>query len=825
MKRLSRLIYRYDLFILLAAVLLTVLAIFGTMRIRMVSNVALMLPRDDPAVSDYLTSLERMGTLDYLVVLLSAPDRGALTGFSNEFSKRIIDSRLVSEINYTVTERDKEYILNQYLPNLFLYLDDEDFKKVKKRLEPKAIAASVSMDRNLLLTPISAGMADFVVRDPLDLLSIVQNKTFSGEGGFSIDTSSGYFLSVDGKHLLMLARPVKPPQDIDFDHRLFSNLTGFEKEIKKNPVYKDVLVEYTGGYPIAVGDESMIRGDLNRTLTIASVLVLLLFYLVFRRFSLLFFVGPCLNLGILWTLGFAGFALGHLNMVTVAFGAILAGLGMDYSIHFYNGFLGEIFKGEALEQALENTFTTTGRGILTAALTNSVAFFSMVFTQFAGLSELGIIGGFGILLTVLSDLIVLPSIIVRFMKIRGEKVKYLRIPTFGMGRLGRFAVERRRGIIFGAIVVSIVMGIFALRVGFETDANRLRPKNTPALEVQEKIMHIFSGSSPEVIVTAEGGDLEKVLTVSEEAERIMKKYPEITKIEGPGAFLPSVSKQLGNIKKAQGLSLEKARSELERVLVLNGFQPEPFLPFLDTLSRFSRGDVKPVTYTDLTGTVGETMTKKYVSRVGNTWYVSLFAYPRSGVWEKDIDRVMVRKLKELSPGVSVASITMVIAELKQIITKDFLVATLIAALGVLLILIIQFREVKGIVFCFISLGMGVLWMVGCMGLFNIPMNFANIVVFPMVIGFGIDNNTHLYHRFRENRHEGVAATFSFTGRAVIISTLTSLAGFGSLIMSRYGGLKSIGVLAVVGLSLCLVTALLVLPALIATGQGRKKEGK
>jgi predicted RND superfamily exporter protein len=188
---------------------------------------------------------------------------------------------------------------------------------------------------------------------------------------------------------------------------------------------------------------------------------------------------------------------------------------------------------------------------------------------------------------------------------------------------------------------------------------------------------------------------------------------------------------------------------------------------------------------------------------------------------------LVAKLKGLSPGISVASITMVIAELKKIITKDFFIATIVSAVGVLIILIIQFREVTGIVFCMISLGMGVLWMVGCMGLFNIPMNFANIVVFPMVIGFGIDNNTHLYHRFKETRHEGVAATFSFTGRAVIISTLTSLAGFGSLIISRYGGLKSIGILAVIGLSLCLVTALFVLPALIAIreeGRKNKEEG-
>ena len=81
----------------------------------MVSNVAFMLPRDDPAVSDYLDSLERMGTLDYLVILISAPEKKDLISFSDKFAERISDSQLVTEVSYTITERDKQYILDHYL--------------------------------------------------------------------------------------------------------------------------------------------------------------------------------------------------------------------------------------------------------------------------------------------------------------------------------------------------------------------------------------------------------------------------------------------------------------------------------------------------------------------------------------------------------------------------------------------------------------------------------------------------------------------------------------------------------------------------------------
>ncbi len=123
--------------------LLTVLAVFGMTRITMVSNVAFMLPRDDPAVSDYLDSLERMGTLDYLVILISAPEKKDLIGFSDKFAERISDSQLVTEVNYTITERDKQYILDHYLPNIFLYLDDEAFGRIEQKLEPGTIEESL----------------------------------------------------------------------------------------------------------------------------------------------------------------------------------------------------------------------------------------------------------------------------------------------------------------------------------------------------------------------------------------------------------------------------------------------------------------------------------------------------------------------------------------------------------------------------------------------------------------------------------------------------------------------------------------------------------
>jgi predicted RND superfamily exporter protein len=825
MKWLARFVYRHGLLVMAGALLLTILSVAGVSRLSMVANVAYMLPRHNPVVSDYLTSLERMGTLDYLVILLSSPRADALTGFADRFAERMRESGLVSEVDYTIGDSDRDYILSTYLPNIFLYLDEEEFTEVARRLEPAAVDEAVRMDRGLLLAPVSSGGADYVTKDPLGLLSVVQDKVSPTAGGFTIDTGSGYYLSVDGRHLLMLARPVGPPQDISFDEKLFAALDSFERDIKRDGDYDGVTVEYTGGYPIAVNDASTIKRDLIMTMTSSVIAVLLLFYLIFRRFTFLFVVAPSLGLGIFWTLGFAGLTLGHLNMVTAAFGAILAGLGIDFSIHFYNRFIEQMSAENGIEDALVKTYATTGVAVTTGAITTSVAFFAMAFTQFSGLSELGIIGGVGILMTLISTFTVLPALIVRTMKVGGAQRLVTAVPAFGMERLGRYITKRRRFLIGAIVVATIGLGYSAGRVHFETDINKLRPQENPVLAVQDKIMEVFSGSAPELVITAEGKDLDEALVVSEGAADVMRGYPEITAVDGPGAFLPSIERQRENISRAASLDIAGAVASLKRSLSAHGFAVEPFMPFITSLERFGNGAVDPVTYGDIVGTPGEKMIERYILHTDDSWYVSIFAYPRAGgSWEKDIDRGVVDKLKGISGSITVASITMVIAEMKKIITRDFILATILASIGVLLALAVQFRNIKGVALCALSLFVGIVWTVGFMGLLDISLNFANIVVIPMIIGIGIDNNIHIYQRYKEDKDGGIVPAMSFSGRAVIMCGLTTIVGFGSLTFSRYGGLSAIGILSVMGVALCLIAALVVLPTLLvltehAAGRG------
>ena len=110
-----------------------------------------------------------------------------------------------------------------------------------------------------------------------------------------------------------------------------------------------------------------------------------------------------------------------------------------------------------------------------------------------------------------------------------------------------------------------------------------------------------------------------------------------------------------------------------------------------------------------------------------------------------------------------------------------------------------------------------------MGAFDIPFNPANIMTLPLVLGIGVTNGIHILNRFAEEQHANILA--HSTGKAVFVSGLTTIAGFGSLILAQHQGIRSLGYLMAVGVTTCMAAALTFLPALLNLGiriRGSKK---
>jgi len=118
-----------------------------------------------------------------------------------------------------------------------------------------------------------------------------------------------------------------------------------------------------------------------------------------------------------------------------------------------------------------------------------------------------------------------------------------------------------------------------------------------------------------------------------------------------------------------------------------------------------------------------------------------------------------------------------------------------------------------VVLSLIPVGIGTLWLAGLMGWLGVPFNPANIMTLPLVIGIGVTNGIHILNRYAEERTPGILSRS--TGKAVLVSGLTAIAGFGSLILAKHRGIHSLGFVMASGIALCMVAGLTFLPALLA----------
>ena len=205
----------------------------------------------------------------------------------------------------------------------------------------------------------------------------------------------------------------------------------------------------------------------------------------------------------------------------------------------------------------------------------------------------------------------------------------------------------------------------------------------------------------------------------------------------------------------------------------------------------------------------EDLRGRFVSKDGQ---FAVYAVPKASVWDRDKLEVFLTQLRAISPEITGFPETFY--ENTGLIQRGFIKASVYAALAVLLLLFIDLRNPRNVLLAALPVGLGALWMAGTMSLISMPYNLANIIGLPLVIGVGIDNGVHLIHRFIEEKDVEIAAVR--TGSAVVLSSLTTMVGFGSLGLASHRGYGSLGGILFLGVGACLVAAIVVLPAALAS---------
>jgi hypothetical protein len=196
--------------------------------------------------------------------------------------------------------------------------------------------------------------------------------------------------------------------------------------------------------------------------------------------------------------------------------------------------------------------------------------------------------------------------------------------------------------------------------------------------------------------------------------------------------------------------------------------------------------------------------------VGVTGKLLIQVYPKKDLWERPNQTEFIRELRSVAPKVTGTPVQLY--EYTELLRRGYQTAAWYSLGAIVILVFIHFRKFSCVLLSLIPVALGGLWMVGVMGVRDILFNPANIMTLPLIVGIGVTNGIHILNRFAEEQHPSILARS--TGKAVLVSGLTTIAGFGSLILAKHKGIESLGWIMAIGVVTCMFIGLTLLPAIL-----------
>lgn len=819
-------------FVFLVTALLVFIAVALGTSLRLETDILDLVPRGNAKVDAFKMSLREFGGIDYLMILIE-PRAGRTADefqeFVDHFAGELEGLNSVQSVEYRLGAQDS--LLDLFKKYALLFIPPEQLPELKRRLSDEGIRAAVAEDRRILMSPSSTFLKDLVRQDPLGVGRFVLGRLLVGRQGLRLNPVDGYYMSEDSTAQLILVKPTRPAQDLAFTASLMEQVHRGEAAARaasreEGLDLRGLRVSYGGTYAITLEDSALIKSDLRNTAVFSLVGVILVYALGYRRLGAIMYTIIPLLVAQALTFALAALILGRLNSASSGFVAMLMGLGTDFTIVMYARYVEERQGGCNVPQALTRMMGEATLGVFTGAITSAATFYSMCTTEFLGLKELGLLIGSGMLFSLASILVLLPAMIQRHEGSRPDRRpgSRLHVQSFAAENLIPWAAGHRRTVLALTGILLVFLGISAWSVPFSDSVEDLRSPDNRGVMVTGKVGEKFGGNLSVMMAIIESPTIQDALNTMQDVEERVRPWVDRSALSGMDSlihYLPPASVQeeiiaalrRGSETSAGPFALERIRNTLHRELDRQGFRAEAFDGYLPDLR--SMLEVRePVGVDQLQGEEMETLLGRYLRRKDGGYRAAIYFYVDREKWRRSPPPGLAEKISGGDPSIVVTGANVVSEELRNIFKRDAVKAVIIGLIIVTILLALDLRSLSYAMLVNAQVIFGIVMMFGIMGLMGIGLNFVNSFTATMVLGFGVDYGIHMVHRLRSSRgriDQGVMET----GKAVTIAALTNGAGFGALTLSSYPAMKSVGVVAILGSAMCLLTALAFIPAVMA----------
>ncbi|WP_020402248.1 efflux RND transporter permease subunit [Gracilimonas tropica] len=805
--------YSHPYWVVSIGLLVAVFGAYYALQLKVDTDIASLLPKDNPNVVALEKLSETVGGETEMEVVISSPSFEANKKFAEDLIERSLDL-YYPRFEDTFFKRAEFRKETEIVQNNALYLaSNNELDEVKKWLQDEIQQAKEEAN------PFYFDLGEEEEEEEASAEDF--------EESYNMLVPSEYPVNEDSTIMVVKFFPTGSKSDIKYLEDMFAAYDEMLASMNPTSYHPEMEVRFGGRLQRHLEEFTSIMNDVMGSFAtgISGVILLVMLYFFFKkylhyrhgtsgrgRYSIwshiirmpvpVLIIGIPLLASLTWTFGLTYFYLGILNTMTSVLFVILFGLGIDYGIHFYARYIELRSAGLSVYDAILKTNEKTGEAIVVSAFTTAAALYILMFADFRGFSEFGFIAGTGILLALFGMLYLLPALLVIF----DERLNWILISENEVEEYtGYHRYPFARTIITVGLVASVIVVAFSGNLSFQYNFSELEPKFPEYEEFQSFAGQVEDGNkrNPAYIIAETNEQVEQIANILKERARTDTVSPTIQSVETLQERFPNTE--------------QEEQAKLDRIAEIRELLQDPFLvdqesDDLDKLRKASQ-TTEPLKLSE----IPDYLKSRFVTKDGEVGRF-VIVYPSVGLSDgrKSIafkDDVHVVEL-ESGEKFYAASTSIVAASMLDLMRTESPYMVAATFIFIYFFMLFSFRSFRWSLIALLPLLVGLLWLFGIMMIFGLQFNFYNLVVLPAILGIGEDSGVHLAHRYREEGKRSMWQVLSSTGQHITMGSLTTMLGFAGLLFTNHPGLQSIGIMAVLGIGMTLLTSITFLPALI-----------
>ena len=828
LRRVSAFTLDHPVLVLAVVAALSVLLQINTRNLRLQTSLLDLMGSSSPESAVARDFLEGFGYGNRFFVVIEAdtqeePDAERLEAAADRLVASMGESGLFATARSGFSQDELIRIAGYYVAHFPAFADPAQRDKLAARLSPAGIRDRLRLAAAALVTPFSTAGSAYFAADPLGLLEFTDSATREARELAAFDLEwgeGGRFFSKDHRSLLVMADPRGPASDYEFAVTLMrwyrdkaSAATGGDADIRLTAV---------GAHAYAEQSRRFIQHSISRATFLSVAGNLLLCLLVYRWIGALVFAFLPTMLAVQWTMGVISTYPGEVNLISLAFIAIIVGLGDDQVTYFFSRVPDELAKGRSLRDAIGSTYVTTGTSVLFCLVTTSTGTLMLAMASFKGLAELGLFLTIGLFMLLVHTLFTMPALLALWWTAfpvrdadRGGPFRFL--PALGRGAARLVTTHPRAVLATGLVVlVATAAAIPSVRVSARPDT--LARYDDAAFVGQRLLASRFGLEGAPLVLLVEGNEAE-VLTRTEGLHSELdglRRAGRLGNVISPASLLPAPATQRDRHRALAGIDMAGAARALEDAARDAGIAQGVVRDTAARLRAWGAGPVSLVGLADARRELPGELLDSQIRRMPSGRYLgAVTLYSSDPAATAALPAATLARLRERVGFFVEFSYDRIAGDVQARIAADGWRAAVATLLCVTVIVIWLFRRVRTGLLVLMPIGYAVVATTGVLALAGHTFSGMAFAAFPLIIGIGIDNGIHMVRRYLEPGGDDVRHLTAASGPPLIQTNLTTLIGFGALLSTTFQPLAELGLVTAVGIAFVLAASLLLVPAWLA----------